>query len=124
MSARGTSAGDPSGLRTLRPMPNGVSIDTQALKLRAFRAVRAGAERVGLQVLPKTFYSPIPDLRELPRDIWDRRSSLAGIDFDLDAHLVWIESNLASAMKEFAPPERATGRPGEYTLDNDSYGRV
>jgi hypothetical protein len=105
-------------------MPNGVSIDTQALKLRAFRAVRAGAERVGLQVVPKTFYSPIPDLRELPPDIWDRRSELRGIEFDLDAQLSWIESNLAEAMKEFSPPEQATGRPGEYTLDNDSYGRV
>jgi predicted O-methyltransferase YrrM len=105
-------------------MPNCPTLSTQALKLRAFRAVRAGADRVGLQIVPKTFYSPIPDLRALPPDIWSRRSALRGIDFDLDAQLRWIDRHLADAMREFAPPEHATGAPGEYALDNDSYGRV
>jgi predicted O-methyltransferase YrrM len=99
-------------------------VNTYELKLRAFRAVRAAADRVGLQVVPKTFYSPIPDLSALPPDIWDRRSELRGIHFDLDEQLEWIEANLATAMQEFAPTEHATGRPGEYTLANDSYGRV
>jgi predicted O-methyltransferase YrrM len=99
-------------------------LDIQALKLRAFRAVRSGAERVGLQVVPKTFYSPIPDLRSLPSDIWERRSDLRGIHFDLDEQLAWISDHVAAAMREFSPPEHSTGRRGEYTLDNDSYGRV
>lgn len=94
------------------------------LKLGAFRALRAGAARIGLQVVPRTFYSPIPVLETLPPDIWDRRSELAGLRFDLDEQLRWIESELGPAMREFAPPEVATGRPGEYALDNDSYGRV
>jgi predicted O-methyltransferase YrrM len=97
--------------------------DVQDAKLRAYRALRAGAERVGLQVVPKTFYSPIPDLQALPADVWERRSALRGIHFDLDEQLRWLEP-LAPAMGEFAPPERPTGRPGEYTLANDSYGRV
>lgn len=99
-------------------------MNTYELKLRAFRAVRAAADRIGLQVVPKTFYSPIPDLKAVPPDIWDRRSELHGIHFDLDEQLAWIEANVATAMQEFAPPEHATGRPDEYTLDNDSYGRV
>jgi predicted O-methyltransferase YrrM len=99
-------------------------IDAYELKLRGFRAIRAVAERIGLQVVPKTFYSPIPDLKALPPGVWDRRSELRGIDFDLDRQLEWIERHLAEAMQEFAPPEHPTGRPGEYTLDNDSYGRV
>jgi hypothetical protein len=98
-------------------------IDVQAAKLRAYRALRAGAERVGLQVVPKTFYSPIPDLDALPEGVWDRRSAVAGIRFDLDVQLRWLE-RLAPAMHEFAPPEQPTGRPWEYTLANDSYGRV
>jgi len=97
---------------------------TYELKLLAFRGLRTLAERIGLQVVPKTFYSPIPDLKALPGDIWERRSDLPGIHFDLDEQLEWVERHLADAMREFAPPERATGRPGEYTLDNDSYGRV
>jgi Methyltransferase domain len=99
-------------------------VNLARLKLGAFRAVRAGGARVGLQVVPKTFYSPIPVLETLPPDIWERRSELAGLRFDLDEQLAWIESELAPAMREFSPPERATGRPGEYALDNDSYGRV
>jgi predicted O-methyltransferase YrrM len=95
----------------------------QALKLRAYRALRAAADRAGLQVVPKTFYSPIPDLAALPPDIWERRSTLHGIHLDLDEQMRWLET-LAPAMGEFAPPEHATGRPGEYTLANDSYGRV
>jgi hypothetical protein len=99
-------------------------MDTQRLKLRAFHAARAGAERIGLQVVPKTYYSPIPDLRALPADVWDRRSDLRGIHFDLDEQLAWIEEHLAEAMREFAAPEHATGQPGEYALANESYGRV
>jgi predicted O-methyltransferase YrrM len=97
---------------------------SQAAKLRVFRGIRAAAERIGLQVVPKTFYSPIPDLKALPHDIWERRSALRGIDFDLDAQVAWIEANLAGAMREFSPPEHETGRAGEYTLANDAYGRV
>jgi predicted O-methyltransferase YrrM len=99
-------------------------MDTHALKVRAFRAIRAGAERAGLQVVPKTYYSPIPVLSELPADVWDRRSALRGIHFDLDEQLAWIEANLGEAMREFAPPEQSAGRPGEYALANTSYGRV
>ena len=105
-------------------LPRGMTPDRLALKLRAFQAIRVGADRVGLQVVPRTYYSPIPDLRALPADIWERRSALRGIHFDLDEQLAWIEAELAAAMREFAPPERATGRPGEYALENPSYGRV
>ncbi len=94
-------------------------IDTRALKVRAFKAIRAGAGRVGLQVVPKTYYSPIPDLDALPADVFDRRSELRGIRFDLDEQVAWIERHLAEAMREFA-----TGSSGAYTVDNASYGRV
>jgi methyltransferase family protein len=85
---------------------------SQEAKLRVFRAIRAGAARIGLDVVPKTYYSPIPDLNALPRGIWDTRSELRGIAFDLDAQLRWIEAELAPAMAEFAPPDEP----------NDSYG--
>jgi predicted O-methyltransferase YrrM len=98
-------------------------MNRQELRLRAFQGFRAAAERAGLQVVPKTFYSPIPDLKALPPDVWERRSALRGIHFDLDEQVVWLEG-LADAMREFAPPEQPTGRPGEYSLANDSYGRV
>jgi hypothetical protein len=91
-------------------------IDTRALKVRAFKVIRASAGRVGLQVVPKTYYSPIPDLDALSPDVFDRRSELRGIHFDLDEQVAWIEQNLADAMREFSPSADA--------VDNASYGRV
>ena len=91
-------------------------IDARALKVRAFKALRAGAGRVGLQVVPKNYYSPIPDLDALPADVFDRRSALRGIHFDLDEQVAWIEQNLGEGMREFAPPASL--------IDNASYGRV
>ena len=91
-------------------------IDARTLKVRAFKALQTVAGRVGLQVVPKTYYSPIPDLATLPPGAFDHRSALRGIDFDLDAQLAWIEEHLASAMQEFAPTPEA--------VDNASYGRV
>ncbi len=94
------------------------------IKVRALQALTAGAGRIGLQVVPKNYYSPIPDVKALPPDVWDRRSALAGIHFDLDEQLAWIERELVEAMREFSAPGRSTGREGEYWLDNASYGRV
>ena len=91
-------------------------IDTRTLKVRAFRMLRSAAGRIGLQVVPKTYYSPIPDLDALPPDVFDRRSALRGIHFDLDEQVGWIEQNLAEAMREFAPSASL--------IDNASYGRV
>jgi predicted O-methyltransferase YrrM len=96
---------------------------TSALKLRAFHAARAVADRVGLQVVPKTYYSPIPDLSAVAPQVWTRRSPLHGIHFDLDEQVAWIEQHVAEAMREFAPPE-GPARPGEFSLTNPSYGRV
>jgi predicted O-methyltransferase YrrM len=90
-------------------------IDARTLKVRAYRALQTGAGRIGLQVVPKNYYSPIPDLATLPADAFDRRSALRGIAFDLDAQLAWIEQ-LAAAMQEFAPAAEE--------VDNASYGRV
>ena len=50
-------------------------------------------DRVGVHVLPKHYYSSLPDyawLREHP-SLWQRRASLAGIRWDLDAQLAWLE---------------------------------
>lgn len=99
-------------------------MNAYSLKVRALKALTAGAGRLGLQVVPKNYYSPIPDVKALPPDVWDRRSALRGIHFDLDEQLAWIDRELADGMREFSAPDGPTGREGEYWLDNASYGRV
>jgi hypothetical protein len=66
----------------------------------AYRGLRRGFAKVGLDVVVKTFYSPIPDLEQLPADSFSRTSELPGIAWDLDAQLEFVRT-LAPALDEF-----------------------
>jgi len=77
----------------------------------AFRMLRRGASRVGLHIVPKSFYSAIPDVATLPPGTFERRSPLAGVRLDLDAQLAWAREHLAEPMREFTPPEAPTYGP-------------
>jgi hypothetical protein len=79
--------------------------------------------RLGLQVVVKSFYSPIPDLKRIPESTWERESELAGIQFDLDQQLGYLDG-LRTYLAEFRPPEQASGDSDAYFLENGSYGRV
>lgn len=84
------------------------NIQNNRRAVAAFRLVRRGASRLGVHVIPKTFYSAIPDLATLPPGTFERRSPLAGIAFDLDAQLERVRTHLAGPASEFrlnAPAE-------------------
>jgi Methyltransferase domain len=84
--------------------------------IAAYRGLRRSLDRIGLQVVAKSFYSPIPDLRRLPAGTWERQSDLVGIELDLDRQLEFLEAELAGPLGEFDPsPE---------LLTNQSYGPV
>src|SRR5919109_1523229 len=91
---------------------------TDRRAVAAFRMLRRGASRIGLHVLPKTFYSAIPDVDALPPGTFERRSALAGVEFDLDRQLEWARARLAAPMAEFRPPEEGTG---VYTRGTPTY---
>jgi predicted O-methyltransferase YrrM len=80
-------------------------VHESAAAVAAYRALRRGAARVGLDVVAKTFYSPIPDLRRLPPGAFDRVSELPGIAWDLDAQLAFLRAEIAPAMAAFVPPD-------------------
>jgi hypothetical protein len=79
--------------------------------------------RLGLQVVVKSFYSPIPDLKRIPESTWERESELAGIHFDLGQQLGYLEG-LRNYLAEFRPAEQTSGDSDAYFLENGSYGRV
>jgi predicted O-methyltransferase YrrM len=88
--------------------------------VRGYGLARAAADRLGLQVVLKTYYSPIPDLARLPPSVWDARDPLRGIAFDLDAQMAFVESDLSDhvAGLTWGPdvsPEHA------FDPSNDSY---
>ena len=104
-------------LRSLRP-------DRSALAIRAYRGARRAAERVGIQFVVKTFYSPIPDLRALPGGVFERQSAMRGIDLALERQVALVEDELRPYLGEFDPPEHPTGDAGEFHLANGSYPPV
>jgi hypothetical protein len=92
--------------------------------LRSYWAARRAAERAGIQFVVRSFYSPIPQLRELPADVWARRSEMAGIELDLDRQAKLVERDLAPYAAELGAPEHGSGRPDELFLANGSYEYV
>jgi len=66
----------------------------------AYRGLRKGFAKVGLDVVVKTFYSPIPDLQQLPPGTFERRSELPATGWDLDRQLEFVRS-LREPLAEF-----------------------
>ncbi len=62
------------------------------------------ADRLGVHILPKHFYTPIPDHSWLSanREAWIKRASLIGVDWDLDEQLRWIETICTPCYHEVA----------------------
>jgi hypothetical protein len=86
----------------------------------AYSAARSVAGRLGLQLVVKSFYSPIPDLPSVPAEVWEQRSDLAGIEWDLDRQLALVEE-VAPFIDEFGAPGE-TAEPHRYYRANPSYG--
>ena len=86
----------------------------------AYRGFRRVLSKAGLQVVVKTFYSPIPDLEALPPGTFDRVSELPGLEWDLDSQLRFVREQLGPAMREFHPPANADGNPWQYA-PSESY---
>src|SRR3954452_12289297 len=81
-----------------------------------YRGVRHGFSRAGLDVVLKSFYSPIPDVAALPTETFAKVSEMPGIAWDVDAQLEFVRGTLAEAMAEFDPPTER-GDPPRYVPD-------
>jgi hypothetical protein len=88
--------------------------------VKGYGMARRVAERLGLQVVLKTYYSPIPDLAQLPEGVWEARDPLRGIGFDLDAQMAFVESDLAPHISGLAWATDVAGGHA-YEPSNDSY---
>jgi len=70
--------------------PGGVKQLTKSLLFKLFSA----GDRLGLQILPKHFYSPVPDSRWLNdnKPLWMPRADLGAIPgWNLNAQITWLE---------------------------------
>lgn len=89
-----TTAGRPSVLRRIRGR----------LQRATGRLLGWVSYPFGYDTLRRDYYSPIPDLRELPESAWGESSSLGGVKFDLDEQMAFLERDLSPFLSEFNPP--------------------
>ena len=66
--------------------------------------LRWAARSAGFDLLRRNFYSPLPQLEELPPGIFQRRNPLRGIKWDVDRHEAFLR-DLAPYLAEFTTPE-------------------
>jgi len=88
--------------------------------VRGYSLGRAMADRLGLQVMLKTYYSPIPDLHGLPAETWSTADPMRGIGFDLDAQTTFLHEELSEPLRAFVPDE-TVGADYRYDVNNPSY---
>jgi len=81
-------------------------------------------DAIGYELVRKHYYSPIPDLRALNRDVFTRKSALAGVSIDPADGLAFLQRELAPFLNEYRPPVVASSDPRRYYLDNGFYGTV
>ncbi len=75
-------------------------------------------------VVPRNYYSPVPNLELLPEDIWDRRSALGGIDLGVERAMSIIEEELAPWIAELDVPTEGPAPAGQFFLRNENYESV
>lgn len=87
--------------------------------VKGYAVGRAMADRIGLQVMLKTYYSPIPDLRDVPAEIWSKADPMRGITFDLDAQSEFLAQELSDGLRGFVPDVTVDAKY-RYGVNNDS----
>ncbi len=71
---------------------------------RACAAVFRLAERAGVHLTPRHYYTPVPDVRWLRQNarLWEGASTLAGVAWDLDGQMERLRDTCASYVHEVA----------------------
>jgi hypothetical protein len=75
-------------------------------------------------VVAHDYYSPVPDLSLLPDDIWERRSTMGGVELQVDRAMILVETELAPFISELEIPADGPLPPGQFFLHNENYEAV
>ena len=90
---------------------------------RAIRKTFSFWQAMGFHVTPNHFYQPIPDTRTLGNELWDKPSSLPGIDMPAKDQQADILKHLSAFRSEYeAFSVSHNGEP--FYLDNGQFGSV
>lgn len=75
-------------------------------------------------IVARNYYSPMPNLEQLPDDIWDRSTALGGIELHAERAIKLVESELAPFVAELDVPSDGPRPPGDFFLRNQNYESV
>jgi len=78
----------------------------------------------GLHITPVHYYQPIPDTRTLPSDLWERTSSLEGVDLDVQSQLALLEEFRRNFEPEYSRFPMDPIAPQTFHLKNWSFAAV
>jgi len=80
---------------------------------------------MGLHVVPNHYYIPIPDTRYLHNEIWERKSSLPGIDINELQQLELLSKFTQRHKDEYEQiPKSEINIPHQYYINNKSFSSV
>lgn len=80
---------------------------------------------IGLNVVPNHYYVPIPDTRYLQNEIWERTSSLPGIDINEMQQLELLSEFSHRYRDEYEKiPKSRTDVNHQYYINNQSFSSV
>jgi predicted O-methyltransferase YrrM len=103
----------------------------QTTRRALLAAVRRSARALGYDLVrsgpydlvPRTVYSPVPDVPASDVDVWAQPASLVGVDLEAAKSFELLETELAPFLKEFEPPADQGAEP-EFYLWNGYYQSV
>ena len=79
-------------------------------------------QKLGYNITYNSYYSPIPDLRELNDDLWLKRSELVAIDINEEDQIELLSRFASRYRSEYdAFPRSRTLKPYEYYVDNGDF---
>lgn len=114
--------------QTLRRLEVFILKITSPLWVRLFKFITktgSGTDtclRYGFLPLPINYHSPVPDLHDLDqRQVWNKKSDLAGVDFDADKQVRLLLELGEKFGDECDWPSAPTGKPLDFYTENNSF---
>ncbi len=98
-----------------------------AIKLikRGFRGAFVFCQRLGLNVTPRHYESPIPYIHGLSEEVWKRRSEMIGVDLRAQEQVDMVRGFADIYRSEFNEfPVQDPGIPGQYYVNNRYFESV
>jgi hypothetical protein len=81
-------------------------------------------QEAGIHITPVHFYHPIPDTRDLPAELWKRRSDLPGIEMNDSLQLEFLRDRFPQFRQEYDQFPITAGNPDDFSLINGRFDGV